>query len=218
METHNVMILSVAILLFGLAACHKDTMQPNPSNHAASEYFPNTVGDYWEYEVYDSSDVRDHPNLPRQYTVKVTITGTKKLADGKDALVWEYQYPDTTKEVFIRTYPDSVRIYGTQSLTDPRSILFGEIYVLPFVENKNWQGKLLYIDSFYVSELQNLTTSYGTYNNCFDIYRHYLGPNLEFKDHYWFKPNAGFVKIYYHQYNLGPTLIQIWQLKHYVLK
>lgn len=63
MKTYNAMVYSLIFFLLGLAACHKDTTRPNQSNHPASEYFPNSVGDYWEYEVYDSSHTRDHPDL-----------------------------------------------------------------------------------------------------------------------------------------------------------
>ncbi len=213
------MVYSVIFFLFGLAACHKDTTQPNQSNHPGSEYFPNTVGDYWEYDVYDSSYVRDHPNYPKQYTVKVRIIGSKKLVDGKDAIIWQYQYPWGNDTNYVRVIGDTIEIFDLiysryiEDLNFPRLI-----FIQPFGVNKRWDGKLLYMDSSRVISQSDVTMKFQVFNNCFDIYHYYLGPNLEFKDDYWFKPNIGFVKIYYHQYNMGPTLIQMWQLKEYILK
>lgn len=208
-------IFIVAILSIGFVACHKEAIHKNQS---ATEYFPNSIGDYWEYEVYDSSQVRDHPDYPRSYTVKVIITGVQRLADGREAMIWQCRYPDTTTEVFVRSYSDRVKIYSRQALTDTTSIYYGVIYRLPFADGERWSGKIYHIDSFFVSQEQQVITSYRAFANCFDIYHRYSGFNLFYNDHYWFKPYIGTIKIFYHQYNLGPTRIELWQLKDYGLR
>ncbi len=73
------MMLLFIVFLQLFAACHKEPVQPKKE---MKEYFPNTVGDYWEYEVYDSSAFNGIP----EYTVKVNITSTVKLVDGIDAM------------------------------------------------------------------------------------------------------------------------------------
>ena len=59
----------LTILLYSLLAssCHKDTTKPNTQ---ASVYFPNSIGDYWEYDVHDSTAGFTQVE---NYTVKVTI-------------------------------------------------------------------------------------------------------------------------------------------------
>lgn len=53
--------LSIFFLLLFCIACNKEYIKPNtPAN-----YFPNAVGDTWEYDVTDSSHVLMHPNFPR---------------------------------------------------------------------------------------------------------------------------------------------------------
>jgi|GEM_PF-2146416 hypothetical protein len=208
-------ISSVIFLLASvLAACQKEVIRLNKE---ASEYFPNKVGNYWEYDVYDSSEVRNNPNLPRLYTVKVTITGTQKLADGKDALVWKYEYPDFKREVFVRIIQDSVRVYGQEALSDYRFINFGNTYKIPFTNSQVWNGKLLWIDKYTSNAVSSIISNGITFTDCFLIFHHYEGPNIENYDSFWFKPNIGFLKIYLHQYNLGPLNIECWQLKKYYL-
>ena len=55
----------IKTLLIGIlfSSCKKDTTP----NKAASEYFPNKVGNYWEYEVYDSARKRYYPDIQKLY-------------------------------------------------------------------------------------------------------------------------------------------------------
>jgi hypothetical protein len=51
------------------------------------------VGDQWLYDVSDSSTVGSVSKKPVKYSVYVKITGTKILADGIAASIWQFQYP-----------------------------------------------------------------------------------------------------------------------------
>lgn len=208
------LVIGLTIIIF--FSCSKDAVQKNIQ---ATEYFPNSIGDYWEYDVFDSSQIQQQSTNSRNYTVKVSIVGTKKLLDNLDATIWQYQYPWGNDTNYIRIVGDTVKVFDIiyssylEDLNFPR-----QIFLLPFEDDKRWNGKLLYVDTFHVTLKTNVITDFNNYDSCFKIYRHYLGPNLEFTDDYWFKPNIGMIKIYCNEYNLGPNNVQLWQLKRYSLK
>lgn len=202
------LLFSALILLFN--SCKKDTVKPNKE---ATEYFPNAVGNYWEYEVYDSSQYRDHPNFPRQYNVKVTITGIKKLVDEKNATIWKYQYPWSNDTIYYRIEDDSIKVYDIYStrlidLLYPRVIL-----IKPFYDKQEWSGKLLWTDSFYVKK-----DSLLNFQNVFQIRRKYIGQQTYYHTNYWFSPQIGFVKVHRDEINQGLRTNEIWTLKSYQLK
>ena len=194
-------------------SCRKEKI-----NSIASEYFPCTIGDYWEYDVYDSSYLREHPNIPREYAVKVSITGIQKLVDSIDAYVWQYQFPWGNEINYVRIVGDTVKTFDTVYSKTIRDLLFPrKVYVIPFHDGQRWDGKLLFIDSSHVNKLPSVITKSETFMDCFGIFYHYMGPNLEYNDTYWFKPNIGMLKIYYNHYNLASRTMQLWQLKKFYL-
>lgn len=196
--------LSAAVFL----SCHKDT---SVTNQQASEYFPNKIGNYWEYTVYDSS-------LQKQYDVTVKIAGTKKLVDGIDANIWQYQYPDKTDTSYVRLDGDTIKMYDKARVETTQGLKFPlNTYVLPFKDGQRWDGKLLAVDSSHVTTLDLITISSETFKNGFNIYHYYLGPNIEYKDNYGFIPKIGMVKMYLNHYDLAPRNKQVWQLKKYIL-
>lgn len=201
------------LLLIGvLFSCKKDTIP----NKVASEYFPNKVGNYWEYEVDDSTS--NYPEV-KKYYVKVRIQGIKKLVDGIDAYIWEYEYPWGKDTNYLRIVGDTIKIFDVVYSRTIRDLQFPRsIFVIPFKDEQRWDGKLLAIDSSHVTFQYKIETSSQTFMNGFKIYRHYLGPNLEYNDSYYFIPTIGMVKIYFDHYNLGPQFKMLWQLKKYYLK
>ena len=212
------MLPTILLSALLISSCHKDTLKPNAQ---ASEYFPNKVGDSWEYDVYDSSEVRGIPysNYPRNYTVKINISGITKLVDGNDATIWEYNYPWGKELNYIRISGDTIKIYDTVYSTTIRNLQFPrEIYIVPFQNNQTWNGKLLQIDNYSVSTVSSITNNWNKFTDCFLISHHYVGPNIEYNDKYWFKPNIGLLKKYINQYNLAPLHIELWQLKKYYLQ
>src|SRR5580693_4288199 len=106
------MLSALVVSIFSLSsicllACHK-----NAENPYSSKYFPNDVGDTWVYDVTDSSQSTiNNPSPPSHYSVKVSITGIKKLLDGKDAAVWQYQYPSGNDTNYVRITGDTVKIF-----------------------------------------------------------------------------------------------------------
>jgi hypothetical protein len=195
-----------------LLACHKDGQKPG-----SSEYFPNEIGDSWVYDVTDSTQSSPgNPSSPSHYAVTVTITGIKRLLDGKEAAIWEYQYPVGNETNYLRITGDTIKVFDntySRTMTDlnfPR-----QIFLLPFQVNQSWKGKLYDADSTKVIEKADVRIGAQTFTGCYHIYRHYSGPNIELNDHYWFKPDIGMVTIYKKDFNFGPTLYSTWQLKSF---
>jgi hypothetical protein len=212
--------LSSLVFLFTtvLAACQKEVIKPNKE---ASEYFPNKVGNYWEYVVYDSSEARGIPysNYSRNYTVKINITGIKKLADGIDAAVWVYEYPWGNDTNYVRITQDTVKVFDKSRTETIYGLKFPlKIFLLPFQDGQQWDGKLLWIDKYTSNSVSNIISNGNTFTDSFLIFHHNEGPNIECNDYYWFKPKIGLIKKNEHQYNLGPLNIQSWQLKTYYLQ
>jgi hypothetical protein len=198
-------------ILLSLSSCHKDSAKPNTS---ASDYFPNAVGDYWEYEVHDSTSGYPSEN----YMVKVTIVGVKKLVDGKDAAIWKYEYPSHNDTNFIRITGDSVKVFDLIYSRTLRSLEFPrKIFILPFGDGQRWEGKLLAIDTFHVYAAAPVTTDAGLFTGALNIYHYYIAPNTEYIDNYWFQPNVGMVQISYNRYVLNPRNYQTWKLARYYL-
>ena len=211
MKIFKPMTLLIVITLL-LASCHKDTAKPNTS---ATEYYPNQVGDYWEYEVHDSTT--DFPKV-KNYTVKVSITGITKLVDGINASIWQYEYPWGVDTNYVRIVDDTVKVFSLTYSKSLRDLLFPrQVYIIPFANEQRWDGKLLLIDSFHVYTSVSVVTNAGAFTDCFNIYHYYVAPNTEYIDNYWFKPNIGMVKTSYNHYVLNPRTFQTWSLKKYYL-
>ncbi len=199
-------------LLLSLTGCVNDDII---TNRASSEYFPSKIGNYWEYSVTDSTDTSDGV---KKYTLTITITGTKVMADGKQASIWKYQFPkwahsssypdEGVDTVYVRIENDTVKTFtkgylSIKSLTSfPR-----QVFPIPFKDGQKWNGKLLVIDKYAANKI----------SDGFQIDYYYLGPNIEYNDKLFFKPNIGFVELDMSHYDLGPIDHQIWKLEKYSL-
>ena len=203
------------IILF--SNCSKSV---NPTNNVSSNsYFPNKIGNYWVYDVYDSSTHRNYPTYPKDYEVKISIIGTKMMSDGKEATMWQYEYPWETDTNFVRIVGDTVKSFDKYfSSIEPRAFDFPrEMYILPLQNQTGWKGKLLWVDTFSVKNDYNISTGYLNFDTCFNIYHYYYGSqDLRYNDNYWFKPYIGFITFYY-QHFLAPKETYLWNLKKYYL-
>lgn len=205
------MIVQLLFFVIILFSCKKDNVK---SNIVASDYFPNKVGNYWEYDVYDSSQIRDHPDVPRQYTVTVTITGTRKLADSLDAMIWKYEYPWGNENYYYRIAGDSIKVYDEAATVGVAYIPYpNNLFITPFYDNQQWKSSLFWIDSFSVKK-----QSFLIYSDALLISREYIGQGSYYFNDYWFSEKIGFVKIHIFERNQGLTTNQLWQLHYYNLK
>jgi hypothetical protein len=208
-------LISFSIMAF--IACNKDT---TILNQKSADYFPNKVGNYWIYEVNDTSQINYHQGYPRTYDVKVSIISEKVMVDGNYATVWTYQFPWGVDTNFIRLVGDTIKVYDTSYSSNIRDLEFPrKLFILPFINGASWKGKLLWIDTFNVSKNYNLSNGFLNFDSSFNIYHYYYGSqDLRQYDNYWFEPNIGFVKIYYKHFYGAPWEYYTWNLKNYYLK
>ncbi len=210
MKNITIMTFLFSILILFFSSCNKDTIKQNKE---ATEYFPNSIGNYWEYEVYDSSQIRDHPNAPRQYNVKVSITGTNLLIDNKPAMIWKYEYPWGIEIKYYRLENDSIKVYDTVRAAGLAYLPYpNDLFINPFFEEQKWKSNLLWTDSFYVKK-----DVVQDFQNVFRIHRDYIGQQAYYHNDYWFSQKIGFVKFYKNEINQGIQTIELWQLKSYNL-
>jgi len=193
--------------LFG---CHKEEVRINTQ---ASEYFPSKVGNRWEYLVTDSTGTAEGV---KKYLLQVNIIGSKKVVDGKEAQIWTYNYPERVDKVFVRIENDTVKIIDWAPYIDPKAFNFPKtIYLIPFTENKMYNGNLY---NYRVTKADTLKISNISYFNSFLVSYHYGGPNIHYNDKIYFKPNIGVIKLDMVHFDSGPIDHQTWELKSYTLK
>jgi len=211
MKNFRQMLFQIILAAIVLFSCKKEN---TIINMKSTEYFPNKVGNYWEYDVYDSSQIREHTDIPRQYQVRVTIIGTKKLVDNIDAMIWKYKYPWGNEVKYVRNASDTIKIYDTIYSNTVTSLLYPRlIFIQPFFDGQEWAGKLLWVDSFFVSK-ENSTS----FINSFLISRKYAGQGSYDFSSFSFSEKIGFIKIHRDEINQGIRTIELWQLKYYNLK
>jgi len=146
--------------------------------------------------------------------VTVKIVGIKELVDGKNATIWQFQYPWGNDTNYVRVIEDTIEIFdlaysrNINDLNYPRAV-----FLFPFNIEKRWDGKLFGVDSFRVVNQLDFNLGSQSYSGCYDIYNHYLGPNTEINDHYIFKPFVGMVSENFIHYINGPTTYRTWNIK-----
>jgi hypothetical protein len=188
------------------------------SNQKASDYFPNKIGDTWEYQVFDSSDILVSSNAPQTYTVKVSITDTQQLPDGQTATVWTYESPYGKQFRYVTISGDSVKMYDSLRISDVHSLLFpDEIFIIPLKDHQAWNGRLLNTDSYEVTASNEISNEFSNFGQGFNVYHHYAGPNIHHNDLMTFVPEIGLVNANYIRFDFAPLTRSKWQLKKYLL-
>ena len=203
----TVPMLVIAVLVF---SCHKENTAT-----AASQYYPNKVGDSWVYNVTDSLQLY---TTVKHYQVNVTIVGIKKLADGKSATIWQYQRPGGNDINYVRLTQDTLKIFDiTYSKTSAYLAFPRLIFLVPFHVNQRWENKPLGSESARVINQADINIGGKGYTGCYDIYQEYGGPNIALNDHYFFKPFLGMVRKTFIDSELGHTSYQSWELQSFTI-
>lgn len=165
-----------------------------------SGYFPNTIGSYWVYEVFDSIAMR-------RYTKDVRIADTVRL---NDVLVQVWARCDTAKcdTLFLWVDRDTVWRYFLNGGYD-REIM----YVLPLVVGQIWPRRFGGRDT--VSTLETMIVQ-GQLLNAYRVDGVWGGFNVRESEGRWFVPYVGLVKRYYRCVGFCDDN-ETWELKHYVI-
>src|SRR5882762_3890428 len=111
-----------AVLIFALTiflCCKKNADIIKGSK--ASEYFPNSEGDYWKYKYVDSLN-----NSTSQ--VEVNIIGSAIIPGGQTAKIWTFKFTDHTDTNYVYKTGDTVTFLN--SYMDVTNM-----YVIPLAVN-----------------------------------------------------------------------------------
>ena len=179
-------------------------------NVKSSQYFPDSVGDYWEYHVVDSTNNRN-------YTETVTITSKQMLKDSLYYTVWEYKSPYGNSVNYVRISNDTVKIYDESFSSAPSSFKYPvESFIIPFAVNSNWNNTLL--DTYTVTNDSTDIVCGDTVYNSFNIQYIYNGPNTYKYSTDYFYPNIGFFRLHEKGFDQVTIPTMLLELKKYTLK
>jgi hypothetical protein len=211
MKRLNVLMPLLLLAIIYATSCHKDTppIDKRP-NIPASEYFPNTVGDKWIYNVYDSVSVK-------MEEVSVEITGTTILPKGEHATIWIYKYPDHIDTNFVFQSGDTIKFVPALNL-NPNDYYVSKKYILPFSIGRVWVNTFIY-DTIQVIRQTHLTISD---NLKFDSVYFMIEAGQTFNyliyAEEYFKPTIGTAQLSKYEYDFFPPENKVWYLKQYFLK
>lgn len=189
------------LLVVGVActwSCRKTTSPVGPP-FTASGYFPNIVGSFWVYEVYDSVS-------PRRYDKTLRITDTLRL-NGMPVSVWTICDSVRCDSMFISVRQDTVWRFFSRADSS------GEVlYVLPLVVGRTWSRRWGR-DS--VVSFETISVR-GRVYNAYQVHGVWGGFNVYEQERRWFVPFVGMVQRQYRCFGFCNDN-EMWELKQYSL-
>lgn len=191
-----ILILSVAFI-----CCKKDSSQIE--NIKGSEYFPNTVGDYWKYKYIDSL------NNSTSF-VTINIVDNKTLPNGQVAKVWVYKFTNYVDTNYVYQTGDTVIFLNVY-------LQIVNTYITPLALNNKWENSFLF-DSIEVKEQRTFILNKKNFDNSFLLNERGYGFNYSITRVEWFCPNIGMLTKTRKEYNLAPSDNSYWELVEYQLK
>jgi len=208
MKKLNVMIPLLLFAIIYTTSCHKDLELSMP-NTQASEYFPNSVGDKWIYNVYDSIN-------KKMDEVSIEIIGTTTLPKGEHATVWTYNYPDRIDTSFVFESGDTIKFVPALNL-NPNDYVVKKKYVIPFSIGNFWTNAFLY-DTIHVITETHLTVNNLQFDSTYFLKEKGETVNYFIYAEEYFKPNVGMVQLSKWEYDFFIPENKVWYLKQYFLK
>jgi hypothetical protein len=190
------LILSVVFI-----CCKKNNTQIENIN--GSEYFPNSVGDYWKYKYVDSL------NNSTSF-VDVNIVGNKTLPNGQNAKVWIFNFTHHADTNYVYQIGDTIKFLN----------VYFEIvntYVTPLLLNNKWENSFLF-DSIQVKQRGTFILNKKNFDNSFLLNESAYGFNYYLRRVEWFCPNIGVLTKARKEYSLGYLDNSYWELVENKLK
>jgi hypothetical protein len=171
--------------------------------------FPNSIGTWWKYKVYDSI-------YNRLDTVTIRVIGNGKLDNGDDATIWAINSllhgADTN---YVTNKTDGIRIYPGKLISASPN----KRYVFPLTVGNYWVTYNI-LDTNRVTEKGSISVIAGTFSDAYRIKRN----TREFPGLYviqedeWFVPNIGMVYRNYGSFGTPGVESKIWELVSYQIK
>jgi hypothetical protein len=181
----------------------KSTTTLNPG----SEYFPNTVGDYWKYKYVDSS-------VNTSSYVDINIIGTKVLPGGQNAKIWTYTFPSHVDTNFVYQDGNTIKFVNT-------GLSIRNSYVIPFSIGTQWRTNPEYVyDSIQVLVNNTYTLNNHAFENSFLLFQYGHLPDNNWTSTEWFCPNIEMLtKNDKNAFLIAATVTTVhWELIDYSLK
>lgn len=173
-----------------------------------SEYFPNSIGARWVYDVHDSLS-------PSSYEASATIIDTLGSPDPIRRTVWVFQnlfdHNNEYDTFYVGIYGDTARfvnvLHGEEGYSD-------DIYLIPLTMNLEWERVRFGYCYARVVDQDTVSTPAGIFPGSFAIEYPYCIPNQYGSEHRWFVPHVGMVREWEKYFGIG-YLDRIWLLKSY---
>jgi hypothetical protein len=149
-----------------------------------TDYFPNSVGTRWVYQVDDSAAVR-------QYDLVIEIVDSIRIDSMNFAKLWLIYEPggvDTVKRYFAVVH-DTVREYFYSAVW-----WYEAKYVLPLTVGSGWPNPC---GGTVVVSREDIIVEAGSFLNTYVVHRRYGCLNLYEVERNWVYPNVGVVKSHY---------------------
>lgn len=163
------------------------------------DYFPNSVGYKWVYNIFDS--VLNKSEIYRVYIID------NRTINGLNTKVWLLGNATKTDTFFVSQSKDTIVFNSNSSVK--------RIYVVPFSLNQVWDESYFSTSNSKVISIENVTVAAGTFNETYVIERNIKSFNYSLYEKIYFKPEIGIVKLYSREYNLGSVQTKTWELKSF---
>ncbi len=194
-------IIFILALSTVFLCCKKNTDTIKGQN--ASEYFPNSEGDYWKYKYVDS--------LANSTSyVEVKVVGSTIILNGQTAKVWTFKFTGHTDTNYVYKTGDTVKFLNIYM-----NVI--NTYVIPLVVNNKWENAFLF-DSIKVLQQDTLFINKNSFTNSFLLNEKAGGPNYHLNRDEWFCPYVGMLTKKRTEFNLGPADNSYWEIEEYNLK
>lgn len=189
-QIYMAVMIFLSVILFQ-SCSNKNSVTPPPVI-MNSAVFPNSAGDTWTYEVYDSTTSTTD-------TMIVSVAGSKNLPDGKNLKIWLFRSTSGNRASYLSYFGDSLFVYsGPDTVylySDGTGTSVHTSYVFPMSVGSEWENHLAgIVDSSFVTEQNTITTPAGTFTNSFHIERLHAGLNDYIHSSVWFKNDIGLVE------------------------
>lgn len=189
------------------SSCKKSPTTAPPV--AYNTEFPNNIGTFWQYKLYDSF-------YNRIDTVTIKVVRQTTLDNGEPASEWQVtSLYDPTATHYVTNKSDGIRIYNS-TISSTGAL---KKYLFPLSIGSTWTTRYN-IDTNRVTQAGSISVIAGNFSNAYRINRDVvLLPGYNpIKEDEWFVPNVGMVSRYYFEIGPGYIIKNKWELLNYSIK
>jgi hypothetical protein len=155
----------------------------NTDTQVQADYFPNSDGNWWEYQYSDT------------LTLRLELSGVETISGEEvQKLIWNYE-DDTNTDYILKKETEIIHYSTTQSWTAFTLVKF------PLEEGDSWQAYRVIIMSdtitatAYVEDKKSVSVPAGEFDDCYTIY--YENQSLNQPMRIFFAPDVGPIKFEY---------------------